>query len=278
MEVAGDPVGREDRARLRSAATCRPVAPGAVNHYYDRDIDAQMARTASRPIPAGRVSPRAALIFGCALAAALVRADVADAEPARGVAGVRRIRRLRRRLHDLAQAAHPAEHRDRRRRGRDSAAGRLGGHARLALVDGRLPVRDRLLLDAAALLGAEPADEGRVRQGRRADAARSSAASARPAGRSCCTRCCSTRSLSCRSARGHSASSTWSASIVLGARHSSAGGAALPPRRTARRRSGSTCTRWRTWRCCSARWSPTSSSELAIGPARSRPAATPATR
>src|SRR5688572_18441131 len=41
---------------------------GAVNHYYDRDIDAQMARTADRPIPAGRVSPRAALIFGCALA------------------------------------------------------------------------------------------------------------------------------------------------------------------------------------------------------------------
>ncbi len=43
---------------------------GAVNHYYDRDIDAQMARTANRPVPAGRVSPRAALWFGIALAAA----------------------------------------------------------------------------------------------------------------------------------------------------------------------------------------------------------------
>ena len=42
---------------------------GAVNHWFDRDIDAQMARTATRPIPAGRVSPRAALLFGCALAA-----------------------------------------------------------------------------------------------------------------------------------------------------------------------------------------------------------------
>jgi heme o synthase len=41
---------------------------GAVNHWYDRDIDAQMERTANRPIPSGRVSPRAALIFGCALA------------------------------------------------------------------------------------------------------------------------------------------------------------------------------------------------------------------
>jgi protoheme IX farnesyltransferase len=42
---------------------------GAVNHFYDRDIDALMARTASRPVPAGRVSPRAALLFGCALSA-----------------------------------------------------------------------------------------------------------------------------------------------------------------------------------------------------------------
>ena len=41
---------------------------GAVNHYYDRDIDAQMTRTASRPVPAGRISPRAALWFGIALA------------------------------------------------------------------------------------------------------------------------------------------------------------------------------------------------------------------
>jgi protoheme IX farnesyltransferase len=41
---------------------------GAVNHWFDRDIDAQMARTATRPIPAGRVSPTAALTFGIALA------------------------------------------------------------------------------------------------------------------------------------------------------------------------------------------------------------------
>jgi len=43
---------------------------GAVNHWYDRDIDAKMARTANRPIPSGRVSPRAALIYGFALQAA----------------------------------------------------------------------------------------------------------------------------------------------------------------------------------------------------------------
>jgi protoheme IX farnesyltransferase len=42
---------------------------GAVNHAYDRDIDARMGRTAGRPVPAGRVSARAATIFGFALAA-----------------------------------------------------------------------------------------------------------------------------------------------------------------------------------------------------------------
>jgi protoheme IX farnesyltransferase len=42
---------------------------GAVNHYWDRDIDARMARTAGRPIPGGRVRPGAALAFGLVLAA-----------------------------------------------------------------------------------------------------------------------------------------------------------------------------------------------------------------
>ena len=43
---------------------------GAVNHWYDRDIDARMARTAGRPVPSGRVSPTAALVFGLVLCAA----------------------------------------------------------------------------------------------------------------------------------------------------------------------------------------------------------------
>src|SRR4051812_48483426 len=43
---------------------------GAVNHWYDRDIDAQMARTATRPIPSGRLAPRIALWFGIALGVA----------------------------------------------------------------------------------------------------------------------------------------------------------------------------------------------------------------
>lgn len=39
-------------------------AAGAINMWYDRDIDAIMERTANRPIPAGRVAPDDALVFG----------------------------------------------------------------------------------------------------------------------------------------------------------------------------------------------------------------------
>jgi heme o synthase len=69
MEVAGDPsVGKIGLTCLGGYLSAGGA--GAVNHYYDRDIDARMKRTATRPIPAGRISPRAALIFGCTLAAA----------------------------------------------------------------------------------------------------------------------------------------------------------------------------------------------------------------
>jgi heme o synthase len=39
-------------------------AGGAINMWYDRDIDAVMLRTARRPIPAGRIAPDDALAFG----------------------------------------------------------------------------------------------------------------------------------------------------------------------------------------------------------------------
>jgi heme o synthase len=43
-------------------------AAGALNMWYDADIDARMARTAARPIPAGRVARGEALAFGLTLA------------------------------------------------------------------------------------------------------------------------------------------------------------------------------------------------------------------
>ena len=47
-------------------------AAGAINMWYDRDIDALMRRTARRPIPAGRIEPGAALGFGVSLGVASV--------------------------------------------------------------------------------------------------------------------------------------------------------------------------------------------------------------
>jgi len=43
-------------------------ASGALNMWYDADIDAVMSRTMRRPIPAGRVQPGEALAFGATLA------------------------------------------------------------------------------------------------------------------------------------------------------------------------------------------------------------------
>jgi protoheme IX farnesyltransferase len=43
-------------------------ASGALNMWYDADIDARMARTAARPLPKGAVTPQEALTFGVVLA------------------------------------------------------------------------------------------------------------------------------------------------------------------------------------------------------------------
>jgi protoheme IX farnesyltransferase len=42
-------------------------AAGALNMWYDADVDALMGRTAARPIPAGRLAPGEALAFGLTL-------------------------------------------------------------------------------------------------------------------------------------------------------------------------------------------------------------------
>ncbi len=45
---------------------------GAINHYLERESDARMARTRSRPIASGRVEPWHGLVFGIALGASAV--------------------------------------------------------------------------------------------------------------------------------------------------------------------------------------------------------------
>jgi len=69
MYVAGDPsLGLVALTCLGGALSAGGA--GAVNHWYDRDLDAVMTRTADRPVPSGRVSPRAALTYGLVLATA----------------------------------------------------------------------------------------------------------------------------------------------------------------------------------------------------------------
>jgi heme o synthase len=80
MYVAGDPsIGLVALTCLGGSLSAGGA--GAVNHWFDRDIDAQMARTATRPIPAGRISPNAALAFGLALGALSVAWLLATTNP-----------------------------------------------------------------------------------------------------------------------------------------------------------------------------------------------------
>lgn len=52
---------------LLIAGSLASMGSGAINHYYDRDIDLLMSRTSKRPIPSGRIKPKNALAYGIAL-------------------------------------------------------------------------------------------------------------------------------------------------------------------------------------------------------------------
>src|SRR5437762_4229601 len=66
MYVAGHPsIGLVALTCLGGALSAGGA--GAINHWFDRDLDAVMTRTANRPVPAGRVPPAHALAFGIVL-------------------------------------------------------------------------------------------------------------------------------------------------------------------------------------------------------------------
>ena len=66
MYVAGDPPISLVLLTCLGGALSAGGA-GAINHAVDRDIDRTMARTATRPVASGRVSPGAATAFGVSL-------------------------------------------------------------------------------------------------------------------------------------------------------------------------------------------------------------------
>ena len=101
----------------------------------------------------------------------LVLLAVVDDQPAVRAAGRRHHRVLRVRLHAAAQAPHVAERGVGRCGGLHAGDDRLVGGHRHHRLAGAGDVRDHLLLDAAAHLGAGDAVQGRLQRGRRADAA-----------------------------------------------------------------------------------------------------------
>src|SRR5215217_1274994 len=69
MYVAGDPsIGLVLLTCLGGALSAGGA--GAINHALDRDLDQMMKRTADRPVASGRVSVRAAIVYGVLLGCA----------------------------------------------------------------------------------------------------------------------------------------------------------------------------------------------------------------
>jgi heme o synthase len=64
------------------------ASANTLNAYLERDKDARMERTRNRPLPAGRVSPRAALVFGLVLGALSTALLLALSGPAAAAVGV----------------------------------------------------------------------------------------------------------------------------------------------------------------------------------------------
>lgn len=52
---------------LTIAGSLASMGASALNHFYDRDIDKMMERTANRPIPSGRLSAKKVFAYGFAL-------------------------------------------------------------------------------------------------------------------------------------------------------------------------------------------------------------------
>ena len=159
-------------SRPSSAARCRPARASALNCVYDRDIDEQMRRTRRRALPRHIViaAGGAGLRRWCSACSSTVVLGV-WVNWLSAVLALRGRARSTFRLHDAAQAAYHPEHRVGRPGRLLPGADRLDRrHRRAGLGAGRAVPR-RLLLDAAAHLGAGAALPRGLRRRRRADAA-----------------------------------------------------------------------------------------------------------
>ena len=141
---------------------------GALNQWWEADIDAQMKRTAKRPLPQGRLRAADARDFGVALSVASVGVmGVAVGWLAAAIlavsilyyAVVYTIWLKPRTPQNIVIGAGPA-------------ADRLGRGDWRDHADAGSALRDHLHVDPAAFLGARAVREERLRQGRHSDDAR----------------------------------------------------------------------------------------------------------
>jgi protoheme IX farnesyltransferase len=68
--ASDDPIDWALMARMLAGTALIAAGTNALNQYAERDLDARMLRTRHRPLPAGRISPRAALGFSVAISVA----------------------------------------------------------------------------------------------------------------------------------------------------------------------------------------------------------------
>ena len=124
----------------------------AINMVIDRDIDALMDRTKTRPLVTGLIRPREAMIFALALEAVAfailwVGANLLAACLALSAT------LLRIYLFVVAQAHESSKHRDWRGSGSSSRLGGLGSGTKFACLGAIYPVHRHLFVDSTPFLG-----------------------------------------------------------------------------------------------------------------------------
>jgi heme O synthase-like polyprenyltransferase len=128
-------------------------ASGAINQWYDRDIDAVMTRTKTRPIPAGVMAPAEALTMGLVISAlSVLLLGLAANWLAAGLLAFT-IFFYAVVLHCLVKAQHAAKYRYRRGCWCLAASHRLGRGYRQLVNRAFAAFCDYLYVDAAAFLG-----------------------------------------------------------------------------------------------------------------------------
>ena len=142
------------------------AAAGAsvLNQYLERDLDRQMSRTKNRPLPAGRIDPVNALLFGLGLLIWSMLILVVFVNWTHRAPGADRCYLLCGRLHAAPEKEHRAEYRRGRRCGCDAGAGRLGGGNRPSCPRSISALCAHFFLDTAAQLGFSHHDRERLRQ------------------------------------------------------------------------------------------------------------------